>query len=340
MYACMASQGRLEWGGQFGVPGNTTQQILARVPQVIAAKPDICIVLAGTNDNPTSDTYVYLPQIVTALQAAGITPVLATLPPSSSTNALTAGPHNAVRIRNTWITRYATAHGLHWVDFFGALVDPLTGLYKAGWNSDITHPKQIGYAAMGQAVSDALSNQVKAGTSWLVQDFADASVFTGDGLFTTGTTVPGNWYIAAGSGFGSFVSDSYFLGRAFKMTRSDASTIVIEKDIGTASWNFEPGDLVAVSCKVKTSGLNTSGGTATISVPNNSQTAGHPTNMVSWQIGADFPNGGVVYYESVIPAGTSGASIQIRMDGGSGSGDSLTIGQFSVRSLTGNGYVG
>jgi lysophospholipase L1-like esterase len=339
MYACMASQGRLEWGGQFGVPGETSKQILARVPQVVAAKPDMCIVLTGINDNPTSDTAVYLPQIIDALLAAGIEPVLATLPPSSSANALTTGPHNGIRLRNSWLTRYATKRGLRWVDFFGALVDPLTGLYKAGWNADITHPKQVGYRAMGEAVAAVLASQVKAGTSWLAQDFADAATFTGDGLFTTGTTAPGGWYVAAGTGFGSFVTDPYFLGRGFKMTRTGSGTAVVQKDIGTAQWNFMPGDLVAMSCKIKTTGLEASGGVATISIPNNSKTSG-ASGQVSWQIGADFPNGGVCYFESIIPPGTSGASIQLRIDGGNGAGDTFTVGQFSVRSLTRNGYTG
>lgn len=333
-YGCMASLGRLEWGGQFGVPGNTSAQILARVGDVIAAKPDMCIVLGGTNDSVFTGPHDNLPLIYTALRAAGIEPVVATLPPSSSTNAITAGPHTFIRKVNAWLAEYAAAHGLRLIDFFGALVDPATGLYKTGYNSDITHPNQTGYRAMGQVVANVLPSQVKAGTSWLTQDIGESTILSkGDGgLFTTGTTLPASWSQSAGAA-GAFVTDAFFLGRAYQIARAggDSTVRVVSFTIAAADWNFQPGDLVSLSCKVKTVGLEASGGIATVSIDNNGSSGA--TNVVSWQIGANFPDGGVVYYEAVVPAGTTSLTMSIRLAGGTGP-DTFTVGQYGARNLT------
>lgn len=336
MYACMASLGRLEWGGQFGVPNQNLAQILARAPQVIAAKPDMCLMLF--DDSSVTDLNLYLPQMIAALADAGIEPVLCTLLPSSSTNALTNGPHNAIRQANGWITKYAVANRLRLVDLFGALVDPATGKFKAGHNDDITHPSHKGYRVIGQTIAAALSGQVRAGTSYLPQAIGDGTSFAPEGLFVGGTTAPTGWYVAAGGG-GAHVTDAFFAGRGFQLARTDASTKAVQVDLGSAAWTFEPGDLVAVSCKIKTVNLEATGGFATISVPNNNRAAGQPDNLVSWQVGADFPDGGVVYYEGIVPPGTNGMSVQLRIDGGNGSGDSVTFSQFALRSLTKLGYV-
>jgi acyl-CoA thioesterase I len=341
-YGCMVSQGRLEWGGQFGVPGETTAQMLARVGQVVAARPDLCVILGGTNDGNMNTIKTNIPAIVAALLAAGIEPVLATLPPSSSPNAMTNGPHNWIRNANGWITKYAADNDLRLVDFFGPLVDPATGRYKVGHNSDITHPNQKGYRVMGEALATALSSQVKAGFSWLTQDAGDVSLFSGGdgGLFTTGTTLPaGGWSQAAGAA-GAFVTDPFFAGRAYQIARAagDTTSRVITFYVGALDWTFRPGHLVSLSCKIKTVGLEASGGVATVGAGNTGKTSG-PSNMVSWQVGADFPNGGVIYFDSVIPPGTTSMPISIRIDGGSNAaGDSVSVGQFAVRNLTYLGY--
>lgn len=71
-----------------GVSGDTTTDGLARVPEVIAQKPDIVILELGANDGlrglPIATTKANLEQMVQQLQAAGARVVLAgmTLPPN------------------------------------------------------------------------------------------------------------------------------------------------------------------------------------------------------------------------------------------------------------------
>lgn len=335
MYACMQSGGRLEWDGTYGVPGETTQQVLARVNQVIAGAPDVCVVLSGPNDPNLAAYTTYMPQIIDALLAAGIEPVIGSRPPSSAVYSTNLGVHRTLRAINGWAERHAIDRRLRFVDFFADLVDPVTGLYKAGHNSDVTHPNQTGYRVMGKTLADAMSGQVKAGRSWIVVDPLDETAYTTNPLFLTdnGAGVPTGWSVAAaGTGVTtSFVTDPNFVGRALLTECTNSSTRAIQLVIGVADWNFQPGDRVSVSCKITTSGLEASGATATVSVPNNNKSSG-PTNLVSWQVGADVV-GGVIHFEDIIPPGTNGASIQIRNDGGNGSAFSYKIGQFSVRSI-------
>jgi hypothetical protein len=67
----------------FGVAGQTSAQILARVDQVIAAKPKAAFIMAGTNDGatPPSVTIRNLADTKAALMRAGIYAIVINPPP-------------------------------------------------------------------------------------------------------------------------------------------------------------------------------------------------------------------------------------------------------------------
>jgi acyl-CoA thioesterase-1 len=87
-------QAELDRGGyryrvaNFGVSGDTTQDGLERLPQVLAEMPRVVVLEFGANDGlrgqPVSIAQANLSQMIEALQKAGITTVLAgiTLPPN------------------------------------------------------------------------------------------------------------------------------------------------------------------------------------------------------------------------------------------------------------------
>ncbi|KAA2237654.1 SGNH/GDSL hydrolase family protein [Salinarimonas soli] len=93
----------------FGVSGDRIDQIAARVPNVIAARPDICLVLAGTNDitqnTPLATMQSGMTAILRDLLDAGILPiVIPILPRVTSGGASTTGAQKRrLASFNTWL---------------------------------------------------------------------------------------------------------------------------------------------------------------------------------------------------------------------------------------------
>ncbi|WP_082521124.1 SGNH/GDSL hydrolase family protein [Rhodococcus sp. Leaf278] len=130
-------------GGNFGINGATTTQILARTDDALAANPDILVVNGGTNDLARS---VPLPQIVDNLRAIlerareVDTVVIATVP---SARTVSADELNAD------IRALAAEHGVP-VAEFAPLLD------RPGATFDGVHPTANTAAEMAAEVASAV----------------------------------------------------------------------------------------------------------------------------------------------------------------------------------------
>ncbi|MGI4812004.1 MAG: GDSL-type esterase/lipase family protein [Janthinobacterium lividum] len=85
-YLCLASAGKIQHVWNAGIGGQTTAQIVPRiVTDILPKKPTRCVLQMGTNDtDPLNQT---LPNFTTAIQtllAAGIQPILVTIPPAGT----------------------------------------------------------------------------------------------------------------------------------------------------------------------------------------------------------------------------------------------------------------
>lgn len=157
--ALMQSGGRFNYIANAGVAGDTTAQMLLRVPAVIAQNPNIVPILGGTNDLPSitnaagyANTMNNLEKIVVQLLEAGILPVLSTTPPNNTS------PLVAKRLQ-WFIYELANFYGIPLIDIYKIWVDPTTsGSYLAAYSGDGTHPNKAGVAAVGSAISAVLSN--------------------------------------------------------------------------------------------------------------------------------------------------------------------------------------
>jgi lysophospholipase L1-like esterase len=143
-----------------GISGQTSPQMLVRFHQdVIALKPKVVVILAGTNDiagntgpmtpEATEDTLASMADLATA---NGIKVVLCSIPPASEFpwhKGLDPGP-KIVAI-NQWIKAYAAAKGYVYVDFHTPMKDDLNGLPPA-LSKDGVHPLPAGYAVMAPLV--------------------------------------------------------------------------------------------------------------------------------------------------------------------------------------------
>jgi lysophospholipase L1-like esterase len=176
-----------EFGGFFpgkayidrGISGQTTPQMLIRFrPDVIALRPRVVVILAGTNDLAGNTGPMTLEQIEDNLasmaelaRAHGIRTVLASVLPVSNYGHDRQGNPVDMRIKrqpekilelNAWIKKYVSENHHTYLDYFSVMVDA-QGLLQRELSEDGLHPNAKGYAVMAplaeQAIRAALKNR-------------------------------------------------------------------------------------------------------------------------------------------------------------------------------------
>lgn len=160
-----------------GISGQTTPQMLIRFrPDVIALKPQVVVILAGTNDiagntGPMAleDIEGNLASMFELARANGIRVVIASVLPVSDyeknrdgkpINQTTRRPPDKIRALNEWIKKYATQYDLTYLDYFSAMVDD-KGFLKEELSNDGLHPNDKGYVVMQPLVEQAIATALK-----------------------------------------------------------------------------------------------------------------------------------------------------------------------------------
>jgi len=139
-----------------GISGQTTPQMVLRFRQdVIALKPKVVVILAGTNDIAGNTGPETLGQIEDNLATMadlahgnGIRVVLCSITPAFDypwQPGLTPAPK--IDEVNAWLKGYAADKGYVYVDYHSAMKDTRNGL-PAALSKDGVHPLPAGYAVM------------------------------------------------------------------------------------------------------------------------------------------------------------------------------------------------
>jgi lysophospholipase L1-like esterase len=156
-----------------GISGQTTPQMLVRFrSDVIALKPEVVVILAGTNDiagntGPTTLELIEgnLASMFELARASDIRVVIASVLPVSDyakntedkpINQTTRRPPEKIIALNEWIKEYATRNGLTYLDYFSAMVDE-KGFLKQELSDDGLHPNDKGYVVMQPLVEHAIT---------------------------------------------------------------------------------------------------------------------------------------------------------------------------------------
>jgi lysophospholipase L1-like esterase len=139
-----------------GIGGQTTPQMLVRFrADVVALKPQVVHIMAGTNDvagntGPATvqDVKNNIVSMVELARANGIRVILASIPPAATFNwrpELRPGPQ--IQSLNAWLRDYAGRNKLDYIDYYTALAGP-SGELKAELGNDGVHPNREGYRIM------------------------------------------------------------------------------------------------------------------------------------------------------------------------------------------------
>ena len=156
------SEGRFRLLAAAGVPGQRSDEILARVDRdVVRRRPDVAIVLAGTNDigqGVEALTIVAnLAAIYDALTTAGIRFVAITIPPMVMLDPAQVASHEAVNawLRDTVDSRWAGARLADWSDELSVGGDGVSP--RPDYFVDGIHFSSAGARAAGEAIARVLA---------------------------------------------------------------------------------------------------------------------------------------------------------------------------------------
>lgn len=317
------SNGLIRYSGVYATGGFTTAQILQiHIPQVVAAKPSFCVVLAGRNDiNQKINidiTLANLKSMFLTLRRAGIIPVVCTMCAQSENDTQQNILQSSI---NDWLVSYAVKYGLPLVDFHSATIDPATGTWAPGYNFDKSHPTPVGARAMGKRLSDTM-------TKWVAPTYPRIAVEQSDPathpnqipnplLYANDGVNPSGWTVIT-PGTSAVVDDASITGKAWQLSSGADRSITIPVVSG-ASYGF--------GFKFKTVSENTCEVYA-VAGSDRTATSGYLAGIKRWQGNTvDF---GVFYDEFTVPAGVSNITVCIRSDG-----SVLSLAQITLSKLTG-----
>lgn len=153
------SRQRVFWpvGNNFGVAGNTTAQMLARLGDVTAARPDVCAIHGGTNDLALTyeESIANLAAMYDALLGAGCRVIAVPILPRGD---VTTTLLNKILRVNQWIVGQREARrNFAVVDCSLVWTDPATGAPRPAYTADNLHPNSLGAYFIGKEIAAVLS---------------------------------------------------------------------------------------------------------------------------------------------------------------------------------------
>ena len=154
-----------------GVAGQTTGQMLVRFRQdVIALKPAVVHILAGTNDfagngGPTTLEAIRnnIASMVDLAIANDIRVVLGSVPPAGAFpwRATVLEPAQHIVEMNEWLRRFAREKNLVYADYHEPLADERDAM-KQTFSNDGVHPNRDGYSVMEPVARRAIEQALAA----------------------------------------------------------------------------------------------------------------------------------------------------------------------------------
>jgi acyl-CoA thioesterase-1 len=152
-----------------GIGGQTTPQMLVRFRQdVIALRPAVVVILAGTNDiagntGPSTVEMIQdnLASMAELARANGIAVVLSSvLPVYDYPWKRGLEPAPKIIALNSWMKHYAATNGAVYLDYHTPMADRRQGL-EPELGGDGVHPNEAGYRVMAPLVEQAIAEALR-----------------------------------------------------------------------------------------------------------------------------------------------------------------------------------
>lgn len=160
-----------------GISGQTTPQLLIRFrSDVIALKPRVVVILAGTNDlagntGPTTldqieANYASMAELAKAHQIRVVFASVLPIHDYSATKNSIGRPPTKIEALNQWLKGYCTASDCIYLDYYSAMLDT-NGMLRADLSDDGLHPNAKGYQMMAPLVAAAIQQALRTSLTFL-----------------------------------------------------------------------------------------------------------------------------------------------------------------------------
>lgn len=331
----MRTNGQLQHVWTSAVSGQTTEQILSRFDaDVIARGAALVTIQCGTNDVgqglPVVNALKNIEQMVKKSIAAGITPILCTIPPRND------GKITEVNQVNSGLFKMATKYGLDILDFYKLVVNPANGQWKAGLvQADGVHPNSAGIKAMGEFAAQELLPKLPVYRVNLPAINNGANNLIKNGLFLTdarGNGVADSWDMYGnGVATSSIVpGDDTIIGNWMQLEKTGSADTKTYLQQIPASAGFKVGDTIAITGRFKTE-VEAGGNMPCLFQVLYQGQGGFTRPINNWL----YNNNGVFYREFVIPTGTT--RLDVTAVAGVGTGK-FSLAQVAIYNLSNEVY--
>ena len=157
-----------------GISGQTSAQMLLRFfADVVALKPKVVHILAGTNDvagnqgpSRPEDFKTNIKAMADMADANGVAVVIGAIPPADRFLwRAELKPATQIAELNAWLKAFAAERGYAFADYHGAMATP-AGAMAPSFSKDFVHPNRAGYAVMRPLAEAALEEARRRGPRW------------------------------------------------------------------------------------------------------------------------------------------------------------------------------
>ena len=245
-----------------GIGGQTTSQILARFQtDVIAQNPDVCFIIAGTNDllfgmGPAGIKSLMnnVEQMLMLCIANGIQPILCTPPCKTDT------PAEPMEIQPYYYD-LAAYYGIPLLDIYRLVTNPADGTYIDTFSADGIHPSPQAIDVIATEFAKALANpeayirRPYIATVGLLTPGSNAQMILNANFTQGGGDTPNGWTIntSIGSADTSGAAVAPYTGFKYVYTSTgEGGYALYSTDINT---NFQPGDVLDLVASVAITGM-------------------------------------------------------------------------------------
>lgn len=338
-HMCLASDQQVTRVANVGDIGATVQDLAANFStHVIARDPDSVIISGGTNNavlTPQTTPAEYraiIESMITAAIESGITPVLASVLPSSNSTL-----YEIIPSYNAELMSLANEYGLYYIDLYNFALDPVTGGLKAEYSGDGVHPSGFGQAKMGEYAATLMAQRTLGDPPPLAVRGDNPANLIVNPLFAGPALASGNapgWLVSGSLPAGATASLVTRTGVLGQLQRISAVGITanasLQQTLPAGSWSV--GDEIEITGRVFSVGAARKGVYLNF-VGNAGQ---------RWAIRTEQDASGVFHLRQRIPAGTTNVAVLLMVNPGASNAPAsgtLDVGQLMVRNLTAGGLT-
>lgn len=238
---------RLARGGNFGVGGNTSAMLLARIADVINHPCPNVIVIGPVNDPTLAESITNMTLIIQQLIDGGKRVILGNEMPHTAGNS--TQQDNQIGRRN-WLedpARKATWPSIIQIDTFRPMWNAATYCdFKAGYAPDGLHPATLGNSVLGETIANAIAPYITAFSGYCDAPISALDTYDAS-LNPDGCLVAGFMMTGTGGRVDNVLNTGVATGWNVTTTSAGGATLAFSKGVDADGYDTQIIDITGTA---------------------------------------------------------------------------------------------